>query len=160
MVVGRPRVRCLPARLTTRAVPPPTLPPMFLLVRSRPMQSQQTNAAPPCQMSQPPRKPDYRNLSPDPVLRYLLQRAHRGRFWTNSATHWTKPWMTKKFAVGFPTWVVTFLKKQDEDNKRSRRYSETKSLDGRLLSRQQILVGKCNRPILGVGRSVRWNWCP
>src|SRR6516162_4291430 len=121
MVVGRPRVRCLAARLTTRAVRPPTLPPMFLLGRSRPMQSQQTNAVPPCQMSQPPRRPDYPNSRPCPGLLYLLQRAHHGRFWTSSAMHWTKPWMTKKFAVGFPTWVVTFLKKRDEDVKRSRR---------------------------------------
>ena len=69
----------------------------------------------------PPKKPDYPNSRPCPGLLYSLQRAHHGRFWTSSAMHWTKPWMTKKFAVGFPTWVVTFLKKRDEDVKRSRR---------------------------------------
>jgi tripartite-type tricarboxylate transporter receptor subunit TctC len=74
---------------------------------------------------------------PCPGLLYLLQRARRDRFWTSSAMHSTRPWMIKKFAVGFPTWAVTFLKRQDGDNKRSRRSSKTKSLDGRLLSRQR-----------------------
>jgi tripartite-type tricarboxylate transporter receptor subunit TctC len=56
---GEPATSALLAgQIDYTSVRPPTLPPTFLLGRSRPMQSQQTNAAPPCQMSQPPRKPD------------------------------------------------------------------------------------------------------
>jgi tripartite-type tricarboxylate transporter receptor subunit TctC len=47
---------------------------------SRPMQSPLTNAALPCQTSQPPGKLDCPNSMPCLGLLYLLQRAHRDRF--------------------------------------------------------------------------------
>src|SRR6516164_6363679 len=140
MAVGRPRVRCLAARLTTLVVRSLTLLPMFTPGHSRPMQSQLTNVARSCQMYQSPKKLDCPNSRPFLGLHYLLQEAHHGQFWTSSALHWTKLWMTKKFAVGFPTWAATFLKKQDGDNKRSRCSSKTKSLDGRPLSRKRTSV--------------------
>ena len=140
-VVGRPRVRCLLARLTTRVVRSPTLPPTFKRGHSRPMQLQQTNVVPPCQMSQPPRKLDYPNSKPCLGLLYLRRRARRGQFWTSSAARSTRPWMTKKFTVGFLTWAATFQKRQDEDNKPSGHWSKTRSLAGHLLSRRRTLIG-------------------
>src|SRR5262249_47657890 len=142
MVVDRPRVRCLAARLTTLAVRSLTLLPTFTQGRSRPMQSQLTNAARSCQMCQPPRKLDYPNSRPCPGLRYLLQGARRGRFWTSSAIHSTRPWMIKKSAVVFPTWAATFPKKPDADSKRSRRRSKTKSLAGPPSSKRRTLIDK------------------
>jgi Tripartite tricarboxylate transporter family receptor len=140
-LMGRPRVRCLPARLTTRVVRPWTLLPTFSLGHSRPMQSQQTNAALPCQMSQPPRKLDSPNSRPCPGLPCLHQRAHHDRFWINLVMHSTRPWMIKKFAIVFLTWVVTFLTKQGEASKHSGRWSKTRLLAGRRSSRRRTLVG-------------------
>src|SRR5262249_46527610 len=105
------------------------------------MQSQLTNAAPPCQLPQPPRKLDYPNSRHCPGLPCLLQGAHRDQFWTNTAMRSTRPWMIKKFAVVFLTWVVTFLTKQAEGSRRSRRLSKTKSRAGPLSSRRRTLVG-------------------
>src|SRR5262249_41238321 len=53
----------------------------------------------------------------------------------------TRPWMIKKFAAVFLTWVVTFLTKQAEGSRRSRRLSKTKSRAGPLSSRRRTLVG-------------------
>jgi tripartite-type tricarboxylate transporter receptor subunit TctC len=76
-----------------------------------------------------------------PWFALFAQGAHRDQFWTNSATRSTRPWMIKKFAVDFLTWVVTFLTKQVEGSRRSRRLSKTKSLAGRPSSRRRTLIG-------------------